>query len=341
MRQEPSRSALRRGIARTVVLHSLGLWLALGAGIGPSSTAALAVQESGEPPAVRPPRAMIAVWRHDESGFHVIGDAWSNGSEPFASAMGPSPSGGRKYMPVPGDYDGDGYLDIAACLDAAPPTYPTIEWVIIRSSDGVTQVEEYGVSGDVPSPGDFGAGHTQIAIYRPSQNRWYVSQSGSSNEFSEPFGEPGETILPNANYGGQATIDRASWNPTTGVWRVRYDGDGPDSLDALGVAGDLPVPADYDGDGLTDRAVFRPSDGTWWIARTSTGEVVTIPWGQAGDAPVPADFDGDRSADLCIFRVVDGDAWWWTLNSKTGEIRATQFGHAGDVPVPGVYLTKP
>ncbi len=337
MRQESSRSASRRGFARTIILHALGLSLALAA--GPDPTAALAFQSIETPS--RSPRATVAVWRQDENGIQVISADAKHPSEPLSTSLGPSAAPGRKYTPVPGDYDGDGFLDIAACLDAAPPTYPTLEWIIIRSSDNVRVVEEYGEVDDVPSPGDFGAGHTQIAVYRPSQNRWYVSQSGSSNEASEAFGEPGETILPNANYGGQSTLDRASWNPDTGVWRIRYDGNASDTLEEFGAPGDVPVPADYDGDGYTDRAVFRPSDGSWWIASGSTGAVTTLSWGQTGDTAVPADFDGDGKADPCVFRIVDGDGWWWILNSKTGEISATQLGRAGDIPVPGTYLAQP
>ena len=70
-------------------------------------------------------------------------------------------------IPVPGDYDGDGKIDIAVWTPASGL------WTIIRSSDGATTYTMYGGPGDIPVPGDYdGDGKTDIAIWRPS--KWHL-----------------------------------------------------------------------------------------------------------------------------------------------------------------------
>ena len=81
-------------------------------------------------------------------------------------------------LPVPGDYDGDGKIDIAAYRPA------TGSWfVLLSTTNWATYVTyQWGVSADIPVPADYdGDGKTDIALYRPPTGTWYVLKSSTNS----------------------------------------------------------------------------------------------------------------------------------------------------------------
>ncbi len=100
-------------------------------------------------------------------------------------------------IPVPAPYQGYGYgpaADIAVYRDGT--------WYIRRSwGEGGLEVVQFGNATDSPVPADYdGDGNTDVAVYRSSENRWYVRRSAYQDSqpgrfYSIQFGEPGDVLM--------------------------------------------------------------------------------------------------------------------------------------------------
>jgi hypothetical protein len=194
---------------------------------------------------------------------------------------------------VAGDWDGDGKADLAVYRNGLsagaegggsfqsyffyrPSAQPGADFVAIP----------WGVTSDRPMRGDFdGDGKLDAAVFRPSDNTWYILQSSNGQIRYESWGLQCDTFVP-ADYDGDGKTDLAVIR--AGVWYIKRSSDGQAVYQSFGLASDLPVPADYDGDQKADIAVFR--NGDWYILQSQSGTVRYVHFGAAGDVPVESAF---------------------------------------------------
>ena len=212
------------------------------------------------------------------------------------------------------------------------------KWYIINSATGATQVIPWGLSGDVPAPGDFdGDGKADLAIFRPSNGLWGIVNSSNGAIISIGFGINGDIPVP-ADYDQDGKTDLAIYRPSNGLWAIRNSRDESVTAIGHGIPGDIPVPGDYDRDRRSDLAVFRPSQNTWYIRKSSDGSTLPKQWGTTGDVPAPGDYNGDGTTDLAVYRPSDGNYYVLNIIAAPESSQVLFVGQApAPVVVPGDY----
>ncbi|MCC2605151.1 FG-GAP repeat domain-containing protein [Planctobacterium marinum] len=176
-------------------------------------------------------------------------------------------------IPVVGDYDGDGVHDFAIRRPS------NLTWYVKNSSgsgfnsdvgDGIQRIVFGREETDIPVPADYnGDGITDMAVWRPSTQYWYIKNSA------------GEKV----NYNSSRE---------DGIQRIIF-GIGAD---------EVPIPADYDGDGISDLALYNTISFDWMVLSSLTGETITKYNVGSGEEDIPfaADFDSDGKADFAIWK---------------------------------------
>jgi len=264
-----------------------------------------------------------------------------------------------------GDFNGDGFVDLARAEKEPTLLGWTVDWHIAQSNGSTFGADvEWGSDTFLNATdlhfftGDFnGDGCTDIAtaVTRGSDDLdWYVTRSlvGSlapKARWSPSLGHEGDRLLV-GDFDGDGRSDVAVGAASAGsvAWRVAIS-DGTAFADPGTWAGAFGAPSnqwlagDFNGDGLTDIAsgalVALPGGplALWWRVAPSEGTAFGPPriwaesFGMPGDHFLAGDFDGDGWTDLAS---IQGGDWYVARSSDDGvigdpELWATDF--VGDV----------
>lgn len=179
-----------------------------------------------------------------------------------------------------------------------------------------------------------GDGKSDVSVFRPSENAWYILRSSDFGVTALHFSLAGDIPTP-GDYDGDGKTDLAIFRPSSGDWWYLSSVNNTHVPVHWGQTGDIPRPSDFDGDGRADFVVYRPSDNAWY-RNGSMGAISLMTFGIADDKPLVGDFDGDGKSDPAVFRPSTG-TWWYAASSAGNQHRAAQWGIATDMPVPGDY----
>lgn len=257
--------------------------------------------------------AQLAVFRPSSGQWFIRKEDGSGTlAVSFAAPFTPDP---ENDIPVPGDYLQTGRTQIAIYRQS------TRQWFLregIGSSgtDATTfgpitvgPAPPPGAKPDVPVPANYLPLWTQMAVFRPDTQEWFIrkafpwadTSSSSAQELKVSFGGPGDVPLPLRWVDGQQYV--AVLRPTKSPmeWYIRKGR--PDSPGetigpiAFGQPGDIAVPGNYTSRTSGQLAVYHPSMGEWTILRDNASpdaasrtmaSLLNFRLGGSDDIPVPA-----------------------------------------------------
>lgn len=183
--------------------------------------------------------------------------------------------------------------------------------------------------------GDF---KTDFAVFRSSNNTWYILRSSDGVLMSRVWGTSGDQLAP-GDFDGDTKTDICVYRPSTNTFYAFSSAFGTLIAVPWGTSGDRPVQGDFDGDDRADFAVYRPSTDTFHVRRSTDGTLLSQQWGEGTtDVVAPGDYDGDGKTDFAVYRYIGPEAGtFYVLRSRDNSFQAQRWGLGPDLVVPGDY----
>jgi hypothetical protein len=279
-------------------------------------------------PLPRSPKTTIGMFDPSTATWFLRNDN-SSGSP----SITPFGYGAPGWIPVAGDWDGDGRTTIGM-FDPSTAT-----WFLRNdNSSGNPSIApfRYGAPGWIPVAGDWdGNGVTTIGMFDPSTATWFLRNDNSAGPVSyAPFSFGGgnwKPVVGDWDGDGDTTVGVVDPNST---WYLRNENSGGAPSIApfgYGAPGWRPVAGDWDGDGDTTVGIVDPS-ATWYLRNiNSTGAPSYPPFGYGAGTWVPlaGDWNGPNGSSLtAASRQLGASPEAATLSSE-GTGRLVEAANAG------------
>ena len=224
-------------------------------------------------------KADVAVWRAGAAGvagFYILQSTTNTVRYEQFGQTGDDPS-------AVGDWDGDGKADPAVYRDSASGSQSYFYYRgSSNNSSGSTTFLPWGMTGDKPLASDFdGDGKMDAAVFRPSNQVWYIRQSSNGALRADYWGLASDKFVL-GDFDGDGKTDLTVFR--NGTWYLRRSSDNAVSYISWGLGSDVPVTGDFDSDGKSDVGVYR--NGAWYILMSGTSALDVRQFGISTDRAI-------------------------------------------------------
>ncbi len=214
------------------------------------------------PPSAVSPRSTVGVFDPAAATWYI-----RNRNDPGAPDLTPFAYGSPGWIPVVGDWDGDGRQTIGV-FDPATATW----YLRNANSPGAPDFTPfaYGSPGWIPVVGDWdGNGTTTVGVVDPTTMTWYLrnrNDPGAADLTPFAYGAPGWVPVV-GDWDGNRTDTLGVFDGSTATWYIR-NSNSPGAPDitpfAYGGTNWVPVAGDWDGNGSDSIGVYDPG-AVWYL----------------------------------------------------------------------------
>jgi hypothetical protein len=269
--------------------------------------------------------------RPDERGVAVV-------------APDPATDHHRSWLPVSGDWDGDG-IDSVGLFDPASGRFFLTDQNAAGPANRVLRVD-HSDSEVLPLAGDWDGDRTTTpAVYRPRSGTFYLQSGPDTVGAGEGwrFGPRDATGVPlGGNWAGGGGETVGLFDPAESQFNLAGANAPAESCETFRFgprgAGWLPIVGDWDGDGKDTAGLYDPVSGKFHLRNSNTAGTgdVMIPFGPKGgrQLPVAGDWDGNGIDAVGLYDPLRGQFLLHEGGDNHSADMRFRFGPRHDVLVP-------